>query len=236
MRLLITRPDEDARPLAAALAGKGIETMIQPMMTVTDTDAPDPDLTGVQALLITSANGIRAFARRNDSRGIPVLAVGDVSARTARELGFATVESARGNVETLAALVRGELMPEDGALLHVAGTTVAGNLSGALGNAGFDVRSAVLYEARAIDNLGEETVGALNRGALDGVLLFSPRTGVLFEGLVREAGLADRLVPLTAYCLSPKVADKVRDLPWADVVLAAEPNQDALLAVIAQPE
>ena len=144
--------------------------------------------------------------------------------------------SARGNVETLAALVRGELTPEDGALLHVAGTTVAGNLSGALGNAGFDVRSAVLYEARAIDNLGEETVGALNRGALDGVLLFSPRTGVLFEGLVREAGLADRLVPLTAYCLSPKVADKVRDLPWADVVLAAEPNQDALLAVIAQPE
>lgn len=232
MRLLITRPEEDAKPLAAALAEKGIDTLTQPMMTVTDTDAPDPDLDGVQALLITSANGIRAFARRNKNRDIPVIAVGDASARTARELGFSTVESARGNVETLAALVLGELAPAGGSLLHVAGSQVAGDLSGALTDAGFDVRRAVLYSARAVDGLGEEAASALRNGALDGVLLFSPRTGALFEELVRGAGLEGSLATTTAYCLSRAVADKVRGLPWADVVIAAEPNQDALLAVI----
>ncbi len=232
MRLLITRPEEDSRPLASALAEKGIEHLIQPMMTVTDTDVSEPDLNGVQALLITSANGIRAFARRNEIRDIPVIAVGDASARTARELGFSTVESARGNVETLAALVLGELAPADGALVHVVGSQVAGDLSGALTDAGFDVRRAVLYSARAVDVLGEDATSALRNGALDGVLLFSPRTGALFEELVRNAGLEGSLATTTAYCLSRPVADKVRGLPWADVVIAAEPNQDALLAVI----
>ena len=236
MRLLITRPEEDARQLAAALAGKGIDTLIQPMMTVTytspGTDASDPDLAGVQALLITSANGIRAFARRSENRQIAVIAVGDASARTARDLGFDTVESARGDVETLAALVAGELTPEDGALLHVAGTTMAGNLSGALSNAGFDVCRAVLYDSRAVAGLSEETTEALEGETLDGVLLFSPRTGVLFEALVRDAGLADKLATMTAYCLSQAVADKVRGLDWADMIVAVQPNQDALLAVI----
>ncbi|MCH7833368.1 MAG: uroporphyrinogen-III synthase, partial [Proteobacteria bacterium] len=56
MRLLITRPREDAEPLAALLGERGIETALEPLMSIIDSDTPDPDLSGVQALLITSAN------------------------------------------------------------------------------------------------------------------------------------------------------------------------------------
>ena len=98
MRLLITRPREDAEPLAALLGERGIETALEPLMSIIDADTPDPDLSGVQAVLITSANSIRAFARRVADRDIAVCAVGDASARAALDLGFDQVSSAAGEV------------------------------------------------------------------------------------------------------------------------------------------
>ena len=232
MRLLITRPREDAEPLAALLGERGIETALEPLMSIIDSDTPDPDLSGVQALLITSANGIRAFARRVADRDIAVCAVGDASARAAGDLGFGDVASASGDVEALAAMVKAGRDPGAGALLHVAGTDVAGDLSGLLEAAGFEVPRAVLYEARAAESLSAETRDAMEAGTLDGVLLFSPRTAALFAELVTDAGVSETCRGLIAYCLSPAVAEKAQSLAWRDVVVATEPSQEALLRAL----
>ncbi len=232
MRVLITRPLEDAEPLAAALKQRGIEAVLAPLMTITDVDAPDldTDLSGAQALLITSANGIRAFARKVSRRDIPVFAVGDASALVARGLGFGDVRSAAGDVDTLAALVTDELDP--GKLVHVAGTRVAGDLAGLLEAAGFDVRRRVLYQATAVERLSPEVVDDIKSGTLDGVLLFSPRTAELFAKLAIEAGLEEACASLGAYCLSRAVADNAEALSWRDVVVAGAPNQQSLLAAL----
>src|SRR5229473_1898951 len=113
MQALITRPIEDAGELAAALS-----------------------LRGVQAVLFTSANGARAFARATARRDLAVIAVGDATARTARALGFADIASAGGDVGDLAALVAARLDPRRGALLHAAGSVVAGDLAARLRAAG----------------------------------------------------------------------------------------------------
>ncbi len=232
MRLLVTRPKEDAEALTATLGERGIETVVAPMMTVSDVAGPDPDLTGVQALLITSTNGIRAFAGRSPNRDIAVCAVGDASARAARAAGFTDVKSASGDVEALTALVIAERDPDNGALLHIAGTHVAGDLQGALEVAGFEIRRQILYEARAIDALNPELKEALESGAIDGVLLFSPRTAGHFAELVMDAGLSESCRDLIAYCLSPAVAEKAQSLAWRDVVVATEPSQEALLRAL----
>ncbi len=232
MRLLITRPREDAEPLAALLGERGIETALEPLMSIIDSDTPEPDLSGVQALLITSANGIRAFARRVAERGITVCAIGDASARAAGDLGFGDVASASGDVEALAAMVKADRDPNAGALLHVAGTDIAGDLSVRLEAAGFEVRRAVLYEARAAGGLSGETRDAMEAGTLDGVLLFSPRTAALFAELVTDAGLSETCREMNAYCLSPAVAEKAQSLAWRDVVVATEPSQEALLRAL----
>jgi len=229
MRLLITRPRDDAEALARELAGRGIESLIDSVLSVADVDGPAPDLAGVQALLITSANGVRAFARCSKERGVAVYAVGDASARAARELGFTTVASAAGDVEALAHLVTSALDPAGGALVHVAASHVAGNLSAMLGDAGFEVRRHVLYEARAAEALGRETRNALRDGVLDGVLLYSPRTAEAFARLVTAAGLSGALRGVDAYCLSEAVAGEIRGLPWRTVIVAPRPDQDALL-------
>jgi uroporphyrinogen-III synthase len=228
MHALITRPLEDAKPLAELLAGRGVECTVEPLLEI----APHPeaaiDLEGVQALLFTSANGVRAFAAAKARRDLPVFAVGDATAAEARRLGFARVASAGGDVEDLARLVVGRFAPENGSLVHAAGTKVAGDLAALLVAAGFSVRRAVLYEAAPAGAFSASVAAALRTGDLDLAVFFSPRTAACFARLA--AALPARTTEMTALCLSPAVAAALAPLPWRTVAVAARPSMPALLA------
>jgi uroporphyrinogen-III synthase len=62
MRLLITRPSEDADAFAELLRARGHVAVVAPTMEVRLHEGPAVPLTNVQAVLATSANGIRALA------------------------------------------------------------------------------------------------------------------------------------------------------------------------------
>lgn len=232
MRLLVTRPEDDARSLAEALAGRGVETVSAPLLAIEPEDGAPLDMDGVGGFLITSANGARALARRTDRRDLPAYAVGDASAREAKALGFNTVHSAGGDVDDLARLVAATADPAAGALLHAAGSRVAGDLKGLLQDAGFTYVRAVLYTANTATTLPTAARDALTGGGLDGVMFFSPRTAVTFVRLVDAAGLAEACTTLTAYCLSDAVAVQASSLPWRRTVVAACPEQSALIAAL----
>jgi uroporphyrinogen-III synthase len=231
-RVLITRPEEDAAPLAEALAARGHRVLIEPLLRIERADPP-PALDGAaQALLFTSANGVRAFAALSSDRRTPACCVGDATARAARDAGFATVLSAGGDVASLAALAAARLRPENGPLLHVAGSVVAGDLAGALEAVGFTVRRAVAYRAETAAALTPPTRAALAAGEVDAVLLFSPRTARTFARLVREASLETTLARVSFLCLSRAVADALAPLPHGRLLVAAEPTQEALIALL----
>lgn len=236
MKALVTRPAEDAAPLARALAERGIEAVLAPMLSI----VPAEDaarlladaLIGAQAVLFTSANGARCFAAASTRRELPVFAVGDASAAAARLAGFRTVMSAGGDVADLAALVAARLAPQQGALVHVAGSDVAGDLAGTLGKAGFTLRRAVVYEAREARALAPEAAAALAQGEAALALFFSPRTAACFARLAAAAGVAPRCRALTAVALSPAVAAALAALPWRRVAVAEAPTQNSLLAAL----
>lgn len=235
MRVLLTRPREDAEPLAERLRAMGIEVLIEPLLAVTIDAAAAPDLDGVQAILATSANGVRAFAALSARRDIPLLAVGDATARAAQGAGFHHFESAAGNVETLAALAAARCDPARGALLHVAGSRLAGDLGGLLEGRGFAYRRAVLYAAQPAERLSAEAAEALKVGQLDGVLFFSPRTADTFVTLVRQERLVRPCRRLSAFCLSAAVAERARAVAWRRIAVATHPDQDSLLTLLTDP-
>lgn len=235
MRVLITRPSADSEPLADRLREMGVEPILAPLIEVVPrADAiADFDLAGVLAVLITSANGARMLARATARRDLRLFTVGDASAAAARDLGFTHVDSAGGDVSALAQLVYAALPSDGGSLVHVAGSDVAGDLAGVLQRAGFDVRRAVLYDQRPVDILPPPAAKALTRGTVEAVLLYSPRTAATFVELVRKAGIETGTAEVTAYCLSENVAAEARGLSWKAVRVAADPEQGALLALIA---
>ncbi len=236
MRLMVTRPSADAAPLAERLTQLGHDVILEPLLEIGFRDDVCPKLDGVAAVLATSANGVRALERMSPRRDLPVFAVGDATARTARAAGFRQVASAAGDVDSLAALVVETLEPSDGSLLHVAGTRVAGDLQGILSARGYAVQRVVGYHAKTLDCLSSVGAGALRAGEVDGVLFFSPRTARTFVSLAVEAGLGGACCKVTAYCLSAAVAERLLerpdDLGWSRVAVADRPDEASLLELL----
>jgi uroporphyrinogen-III synthase len=232
VKALVTRPREQAEALAAALRARGIEPVIEPLVEIRlEEDGPrvvTPLLLGAQALVFTSANGVRAFAAASARRDLPALAVGDATARAARDAGFSDVASAQGNVADLATLARQRLKPSGGALVHSAARVVAGDLAGALGAFGYEVRRAILYESVMAERLSEATSALIGSGALGAAIFFSPRTAATFVRLVRAAGLDGACRTIAAVALSQAVAEKL-DVSWRAVHVALSPTGAALI-------
>ena len=233
MRVLITRPREDAASLADELAARGHETLIESLLTIVPRRDAEVDLQGVQALAFTSANGARVFAGLLPRRDLPVYAVGDSTAEAARGAGFAEVESAGGDVEALAALIEARLEPADGTVFHAAARRVTGDLQGRLKAAGFAVRRVALYDAEPIAALSPTATSALRDGSIDAILFFSPRTGETFVRLMSEAKLTDAYGRWHAICLSQAVADQVGDVPWRSLRVADRPTRAGLMESLA---
>ncbi len=232
MRLLITRPKEDAEALAATLKQLGHTTLVAPLMEVQIHDGPPLVLDGVQGVLATSANGVRALARRSVQRDIPIYAVGPQTAEAARRAGFTFVRGAKGDAAMLAEAVASWAKPDNGALLHVAGTETAGRMRQSLQAKGFAVTVEILYEATPVAKLPEQVEQALRNNALDGVLLFSPRSAKTFANLVTGVGLANACERLACFCISAATAGALEPLAFARVEVAGAPNQEAMLGLL----
>lgn len=228
MHVMLTRPRSDSDPLAAQLRAKGDDVHIEPMLEIVPTGAA-VSFDGVQAILATSANGVRCLATATHSRDLPLFAVGDATANSARDAGFEAVHSAEGDSHSLKTMVASRLDPSLGRLLHVRGEAVTGDLPAALQASGFAVDETILYQARPAHRLSEAALEFLSKEKFDSILFFSPRTARTFVSLAIEAGLRDHCMAMTAICLSRAVADAAAALPWSDVRIAATPDQAAMI-------
>src|SRR5262249_42097235 len=106
MRLILTRPDPDARATAALLRAQGHVVDIVPLLQV-ETIAADLGPGPWGGIIITSANAARAAAahpRRDELIARPAFAVGRRSAEAARAAGFGEVASADGDAGDLVRL------------------------------------------------------------------------------------------------------------------------------------
>ena len=233
MRVLVTRALEDAEETARQLTQRGHHGLVAPLLTVRFLDGPEIALGDVQAILATSANGVRALARRSPRRDVALFAVGPQTASAAERLGFQKVKSADGDVDALALAAARWAKPGKGALLHVAGLHVAGggNDGKLVQNLpGFTVRREILYAVTSVEKMPEAAARALRAGQLDAALFYSPRSASVFRDCARKEDLP--LENLFAACISPATAAALSPLSFRAVRAAVRPNQAALLELL----
>ncbi len=231
MRVLVTRPEPDASALAQELRARGHEPILAPMMSVEFVDGPAPQIGAECYLAFTSANGVRAFCHGIEERDWPVFAVGAATAKVARNMGFAEVYVAGGDVGSLADMIaEHDYMPNQ--VFHAAGGHVAGDLAGRLIALGIEINTAHMYTAKAATKLPETARAALERQDVDAILFFSPRTAALFAKLAAAEALADRLAPVAAVCLSHNVATALKPLQFRHIQVSVEPTTEALLEAL----
>lgn len=233
MRLLVTRPQDDGERTAATLRARGHAVLVAPLLRIEPIAAADFGPGPFAAVLTTSANAARAIVphhRLQEICGVPLLTVGERSAAAARAAGFAAVTSADGDVHDLVALVAGRFAGSTATLLYLAGEDRAADLAGALGRHGLTVRTAVVYRAAAVEHFSPAAERAVAAGEIDGVLHYSPRSATAFVRCAGTAGLLDRALRLTHYCLSAQVAAPL--VGAATIRLAARPAESALIELL----
>lgn len=225
MRLLVTRPVEDAETLKGRLEALGHQVILSPLLAIAPRAAITIPTEKYQAVAVTSANAVRslqASAHLDDLRHLPVMAVGPQSAVAARRAGFTRITEAGGDGVGLARHIIGVLDPKDGPVLYLSGQDTASDFTGLLERGGLSARRVIVYEAKPASALAAEAAEA------QGVLLYSPRSARIWLDLAgRHAIRADVMVH---YCLSANIAAILPDAFARRV--AARPVEDALLEVI----
>lgn len=227
MRVLITRPRADAAPLAARLAELGHEARILPLLEIVRREnVRIPDL-AYQCICVTSANAVAALGKSSQSLWhLPLYSVGPQSAAAAQQAGFRSVEAHGGNVDGLVAFLTQRLSTRAGPVLYLSGAETSGDLEGQLTRSGFTVERVIAYDAVAQT---PEGLGDAIRWA-EGVLLYSPRTALLWAAEIARAG--HDVSHLQYFCLSANVAMRLPQ-SWR-IVIAKSPDESAVLASLAQ--
>lgn len=229
--VLITRPEPGGSETARRIRARGLLPVLAPLLRVQALTPRLPDRAAVQAVLVTSGSAIVGLAGMD--RSCPLLAVGKATAERARAAGFTQVCSAEGDAQDLAALACRRLDPEAGKLLLVCGSGHSLPLAASLRRAGFRVLRRTVYAVEPVPALPADAVAALQTDRLLAVLFFSATAARQFAFLMKAADLKNSLPGITALAISAPAGVAVSHLPWRDVLIAARPNQDELLTLLA---
>ena len=207
MRLLVTRAAREAGETARQLRERGHEVLVAPVLEMRAAGAFVPT-EPFDAVLVTSGQALRVLTQGQVNRisRLPLWVVGSRTAAVALGRGLPAPAVVAEDVAKLAASLR-EAGDSFRNVLYLAGQDRKPDLESACEAMGLTVRTAVLYEALAAQELSVEARAALISGSLDGVLHFSRRSAALFLTLADEASLGDRIGGrLIHWCLSAEVA------------------------------
>jgi uroporphyrinogen-III synthase len=239
--LLVTRPQPDAERTAAALRRRGHQVDIAALLRIESIADVELGSGPWSALVVTSANALRALEshpRRAELLGLRVFAVGRRTAAAASAAGFQDVVAAGGNVQELTQHVRGWAQGESDRrqgrdpLLYLAGQDRSGDLTGDLAAAGQSVRVAVVYRAVKMDKFPPAIAAALAAGQIEGVLHFSRRSAEAYIDCTRAAGLIDQALAPSHYCVSRQIADLLVEAGAKSALIAALAEETALIELI----
>ncbi|MBL0941661.1 MAG: uroporphyrinogen-III synthase [Alphaproteobacteria bacterium] len=231
MTILITRPQPDAERLAKHLQQKGYYTLIDPLIEIEFIDV-ELSLKGVQAILVTSLNGIRALAHVSPERAQLLYAVGPGSASEARSLGFENVRYASGNIQALIEKIQHEMSPLRGKMIYVCGDVIGGDIVGELKHQGFEAEKHMIYRTKEATTFTSQTLKAFKANKISLILFFSPRTVDIFVKLLQQSSLESVCESITALCLSTAVRERLKGLHWKSTQVPARLSQIALLKLI----
>src|SRR6185503_6927121 len=104
MAVLVTRPLPDGETTAADLRARGFAAITAPMLRFEPFGFRDDEDVAYGAVLVTSANALRAVETgiaASRLLKLPLFAVGERTAAAARAVGFAEVVVGEGDAEAL---------------------------------------------------------------------------------------------------------------------------------------
>jgi uroporphyrinogen-III synthase len=114
-------------------------------------------------------------------------------------------------------------------LLYLAGADLARDLAGELGAKGLTVVTHTTYRMAPVTRFPDEIGDAFMAQRITAVLHYSRRSARAFLDAIRAGGLEISALALPQCCISASVASVLHDAGATQVVVAARPDEEALL-------
>ena len=236
MTILITRPFPDSEATAGSLRARGYDVLLAPVLKFEPVAFGDDGETNYDAVIVTSANAIRAAASQLQQRGwleLPVFAVGEKTARCARDAGFTKVTAADGDAVSLLDLIRrSKALRKQASLLYLAGTELTRDLASDLGEHGFNVVTQTTYRMAPVLRLPRDVCDGFAADRIEAVLHYSLRSARSFLDATRAEGVEISALAVLQCCLSEPIAAVLREAGAAQVAVAASPDESALFGAL----
>lgn len=215
--IAVLRPEPANRVTAAAIEAAGRTAIRLPLFAAGPVGWTAPDPAGFDALLLTSANALRHGGRQLGMLlGLPVHAVGKVTAEAARRAGFDVVHVGEGGAAELVAAA--EAMGVRRALL-------LGGRERMLDAGGVVARAITVYASEPLDIAPDQSVRL--RGAV--ALVQSARAGARLAELVAP----DHRAITSIAAISARAAESAGP-GWRRVEIAPDMHPDTLIALALQ--
>lgn len=225
MRVLVTRPADQAAPTAKRLSALGHSPVCAPALEIVPVAAALPE-GPFDLILATSAQAFVGLSPSPALRAAPLACVGDKTAAAAEAAGF-TARIVAPRAEALSARLIAEWPP--GSALYLAGRERKPLLEDSLRAAGWRLAILETYDARPIEAWSAEVSAALKKGQINAVLHYSPRSATAALALIGAEGAAG----LSHYCLSEDVAAICRTFaPAEKIFVASQPDEEALMTLV----
>jgi uroporphyrinogen-III synthase len=239
MAVLVTRPQPDDEATAAALRVRGFEVLKAPMLRFEPVAFQDDTDAAYGAVIVTSANALRGIEPHLENSRLlelPLFAVGERTAATARRAGFENVISADGDAaglrDCVLASVKTKGLKKASPLLYLAGADLARDLAGELGERGFTVVTHTTYRMAPVTSLPREICDAFAAHAIEAVLHYSRRSARAFLEAARSGGVEISALAIPQCCISAPVASVLREAGASQVMVAGRPDENALLEAL----
>eukprot|EP01035_Chromulina_nebulosa_P053427 gene53427-73037_t len=117
-------------------------------------------------------------------------------------------------------------------LLYLAGADLARDLAGELAAFGIPVITRTTYRMAPVTTLPDAVAAAFAAGGIEAVLHYSRRSARAFVDAAQAAGVEISALSIAQCCLSDSVASVVRDAGATQVMVAAQPDENALFAAL----
>ena len=231
MKVIITRTVLDSKNFADKLSEIGMHSLISPVIKIVSVPTRVENIPKFQSIIITSKNTLATIKTLSLNKKTLMFCVGDATARLFKKAGFSNVRSASGKSEDLLRIVKQSCNPMSGPVLYLAGQNTHGLIERELRQSGYIMEKRIVYRAEAANCLTDVAQQALRYGEVVGIFIFSPRSAIILNELIRKFSLQTSLKRVTAFCLSEAVAKEASKTVWNKILVSEKPTQKSILAL-----
>ncbi len=213
-KILITRPQNEARELAFYLENKGFEAIIEPIFSVKSSEITEKFAENeIQAIILTSIGANEAFLAANFAKNVKIFTIGEKTAQKLLQNGYENVIFPKiSNFLALKELILENCDKNKGKILYFCGNFITFDFAKWLESEGFLAQKILAYKIEYKDSFSSDFLNKIKSQKIDYVLVFSKNAAKNLYFLVKNHNLLEYFEDSMIIGFSDEIMRKIKEI------------------------